>query len=142
MMIKIEDLVGGYAKNPIIHGVNMEIHKGEFFVLLGPNGSGKTTLFKLLTGQLPIHQGQISSAGKQLLKLTKTQKDKTLAVLTLEVQYSFDFTVEELVRLERYPHLTGIFKRLSTNDQEVIDTVMSMLKVDRFRNTPFRMISG
>ncbi len=142
MMIKIEDLVGGYAKNPIIHGVNLEIHKGEFFVLLGPNGSGKTTLFKLLTGQLPIHQGQISIAGKPLSKLTKIEKAKKVAVLTQEVQISFDFTVEEIVRLGRYPHQTGIFKRLSTNDQEVIETVMSMLKVDHFRNTPFRMISG
>src|SRR5699024_7570050 len=142
MMIKIEDLVGGYAKNPIIHGVNLEIHKGEFFVLLGPNGSGKTTLFKLLRGQLPSHQGQISIAGKQLSKLTKIEKAKKVAVLTQEVQISFDFTVEEMVRLGRYPHQTGIFKRVKTISQEVIQTVISMFKVRHFRYTHAPINSG
>src|SRR5699024_12444493 len=109
MMIKIEDLVGGYAKNPIIHGVNLEIHKGESFVLLGPNGSGKTTLFILLTGQLPIHQGQISIAGKPLSKLTKIEKAKKVAVLTQEVQISVAFTVEETDSLTHYPLQTVFF---------------------------------
>ena len=32
-----------YGKNEIVHGVSMDIAKGEFCALLGLNGSGKTT---------------------------------------------------------------------------------------------------
>ncbi|HEX6594224.1 MAG TPA: ABC transporter ATP-binding protein [Bacillota bacterium] len=141
-MIKIEDLVGGYAKKRIINGLNLQINQGEFFVLLGPNGSGKTTLFKLVTGQLPIQHGRISIAGKSLSTLSKIDKAKHIAVLTQEVHISFDFTVEEIVSLGRYPHQKSLFKRLTTDDREVIETVMDMLKINQFRNTPFRMLSG
>ena len=141
-MLKVENLTGGYSNTPIIRGLNLEINKGEFFVLLGPNGSGKTTLFKLLTGQLPIRNGKVHISGQPLSTFTKVEKAKKIAVLTQEVQISFDYTVEEIVSLGRYPYQKGILKRLSKRDLEVIDHVMEILKVKQFRRTSFRMLSG
>ena len=103
-MIRVQDLVGGYTHSPIIKGLDLEVKKGEFFALLGPNGSGKTTLFKLITGQLPIKSGKVSICGKEISTLSKLEKAKKIAVLTQEVQVSFDYTVEEIISLGRYPH--------------------------------------
>lgn len=141
-MIKAQNLIGGYANAPIIKNLNFEMKQGEFFALLGPNGSGKTTLFKLITGQLPINEGEILLSGKKIASLSKLEKAKKMAVLTQEVQISFDYTVEEIVSLGRYPHQKGILKQLSRADWNVIEEVMDITKVSRFRKTPFRLISG
>ncbi|WP_332630527.1 adenosylcobinamide amidohydrolase [Halalkalibacter flavus] len=141
-MIKIEDLVGGYTNTTIINGLHLEIEKGEFFALLGPNGSGKTTLFKLITGQLPIKKGEILLSGKPISSLSKLEKAKKVAVLSQEVHVSFDFTVEEIISLGRYPHQKGVLKQLSKKDWQVIEEVMEITKVSHYRKTQFRMISG
>ncbi|HWO95844.1 MAG TPA: adenosylcobinamide amidohydrolase [Bacillus sp. (in: firmicutes)] len=141
-MIKAQNLIGGYANAPIIKNLSFEIKQGEFFALLGPNGSGKTTLFKLITGQLPITEGEILLSGKKIASLSKLEKAKKMAVLTQEVQISFDYTVEEIVSLGRYPHQKGILKQLSRADWNVINEVMEITKISRFRKTPFRLISG
>lgn len=141
-MIHVQNLVGGYSHSPIIKGLDLEIIKGEFFALLGPNGSGKTTLFKLITGQLPTISGTVSICGKEISSLSKLEKAKKMAVLTQEIQVSFDYTVEEIISLGRYPHQKGIFKQLSKQDRKVIEEVMEITQISGFRKTPFRMISG
>jgi iron complex transport system ATP-binding protein len=141
-MITVQNLVGGYTHFPIIKGLDLEVKKGEFFALLGPNGSGKTTLFKLITGQLPINSGNISICGEEISTLSKLEKAKKMAVLTQEVQVSFDYTVEEIISLGRYPHQKGIFKQLSKKDRKVIEEVMEITQIGEFRKTQFRMISG
>ena len=141
-MIRVDRLAGGYGKKPIVKDISLDIEKGEFFALLGPNGSGKTTLFKLITGQLPASSGDIFIAGKAMSKLTKLEKAKKVAVLSQEVQMTFDYTVEEIISLGRYPHQKGVLKMLSAYDREVIDTVMEISKVERYRKTQFRLLSG
>lgn len=142
-MIKIKSLVGGYSvENPIIDGVDLEIHKGEFFALLGPNGSGKTTLFKLVTGQLPILEGELLLSGRPLASFTKLEKAKKVAVLSQEIQVSFDYTVEEIISLGRYPHQKGILKSLSAVDKEIMLQVMEVTNIKKYRNKQFRKLSG
>ncbi|PWA12211.1 hypothetical protein DCC39_07200 [Pueribacillus theae] len=141
-MIKIENLAGGYSKTPIIHDLNLEIKKGEFFVLLGPNGSGKSTLFKLITGRLPIQNGKVTIDGKEISALSKLEKARKIAVLQQEMQVTFDYTVEDIISLGRYPHQKGMLKRLSTYDREIIDRMMEITNVEQFRYMQFRTISG
>lgn len=141
-MINIQNLVGGYTQSPIINGIDLEIQKGEFFALLGQNGSGKTTLFKLITGQLPIKRGTILLSGKEIQTLSKIEKAKKMAVLTQEVKVSFDYTVEEIISLGRYPHQKGFFKQISKKDRKVIDEVMEVTKISDFRGSQFRKLSG
>ncbi|MGJ9457787.1 adenosylcobinamide amidohydrolase [Oceanobacillus sp. CF4.6] len=141
-MIKIENLAGGYKNTPIIKDLHLEIDRGEFFMLLGPNGSGKTTLFKLITGQLPIQKGKILLSGKEIASLSKLEKARKVSVLTQEVQVSFDYTVEEIISLGRYPHQKGIIKQLSKKDRKVIEDVMELTQISQYRNTQLRMVSG
>jgi iron complex transport system ATP-binding protein len=141
-MINIQNLVGGYTQSPIINGIDLDIGQGEFFTLLGQNGSGKTTLFKLITGQLPIKSGRILLSGKEIQSLSKIEKAKKMAVLTQEVKVSFDYTVEEIISLGRYPHQKGFFKQISRKDRKVIDEVMEITKISDFRESQFRKLSG
>jgi len=59
MALKIENLHVTRGGKEIIHGVSLEIAKGEVHALMGPNGSGKSTLANALAG----HPGCIVTSG-------------------------------------------------------------------------------
>ena len=42
-ILKVEDLSVSRSGKQVIHGINLEVFKGEFIGLVGPNGSGKHT---------------------------------------------------------------------------------------------------
>ncbi|QSJ17210.1 ATP-binding cassette domain-containing protein [Nostoc sp. UHCC 0702] len=44
---------------PILNGINCQIKRGEFVVLLGLNGAGKSTLLRSLVGLVPLVKGEI-----------------------------------------------------------------------------------
>lgn len=48
---------------PILKGLNLSVHKGEFLALLGHNGSGKSTLAKLFNAMLVPTSGQVIVEG-------------------------------------------------------------------------------
>ena len=45
-VLDFKNLSVGYGKIAVAQGIDFEIHKGEFFGLIGLNGAGKTTLIK------------------------------------------------------------------------------------------------
>jgi len=47
-MITFKNVNKEFSSKPILHDINLKIHKGESFCLLGKSGSGKTTLLKLI----------------------------------------------------------------------------------------------
>ncbi|MEE1657772.1 ABC transporter ATP-binding protein [Microvirga sp. CF3062] len=47
----------------VLRGLNLSLHQGEIFALLGRNGTGKTTLMRLLTGQLRPTSGDVRAFG-------------------------------------------------------------------------------
>jgi iron complex transport system ATP-binding protein len=141
-MIEIENICGGYGRKPVIDRVSLQVDTGEFFGLLGPNGSGKTTLFKLMSGGLPVTEGTVLLNGKSVLRMSQLERARHIAVLSQETNVSFDFTVEEIVRLGRYAFQKGLFKTLSRRDKELIDEVMEITSITCYRNQPFHMLSG
>ena len=50
---------------PMIKGLNLQIHDGEFVSIIGPSGSGKSTIFRLITGLEQPEEGGIFLNGKQ-----------------------------------------------------------------------------
>ena len=50
----------------VLKSLNLEIHQGEFLVLLGPSGCGKSTLLNCIAGLLDVSSGQIFIGGKNV----------------------------------------------------------------------------
>ncbi|MDX1327485.1 MAG: ABC transporter ATP-binding protein [Arenibacter sp.] len=59
-MIQVENLHKKFGKNPVLTGLDLNIHAGSIFAVLGPNGSGKTTLIKTVLGMVIPDKGIIS----------------------------------------------------------------------------------
>ena len=54
----------------ILHGVNLEVPRGEVTMLLGRNGAGKTTTLRTIMGLWRTSQGSVTFDGKDLARLT------------------------------------------------------------------------
>lgn len=70
MFLKIEGIKKsfGYGENrvEVLKGLNLEIERGEFCVLLGPSGSGKSTLLNIIGGIDGADDGSITIEGERL----------------------------------------------------------------------------
>src|SRR5699024_7269100 len=59
MVLEINQLTGGYSKEPVIHDISFNIKSGEIIGLIGLNGAGKSTTIKHILGLLRPHSGSI-----------------------------------------------------------------------------------
>jgi len=64
---------GGQTRT-ILDGVNLQIHEGEFFVLLGKSGSGKSTLLNLISTIDTPDGGSVVIGGTDVTKLSERKR--------------------------------------------------------------------
>ena len=64
----------GESRVEVLKGIDLEIERGEFCVLLGPSGSGKTTLLNILGGIDSADEGYIAIDGERM----EDMNEKTL----------------------------------------------------------------
>ena len=62
--------VRGREKIEVLHGLNLDIPRGDFVALMGPSGSGKTTLLNLIGGLDTPTAGSIMVDGRRIDRLS------------------------------------------------------------------------
>ena len=72
--IDIRNLVAGYGKMEILHGLDLAIGKGQSLCLIGPNGAGKSTVLHSIYGFTNIMSGTIHKENTDITRLTSNQK--------------------------------------------------------------------
>jgi ABC-2 type transport system ATP-binding protein len=65
-VIRVDHVQRRFGDFYAVKNVSFEVFHGEVFGLLGANGAGKTTTFRMLCGLLPVSDGQLSVAGRDL----------------------------------------------------------------------------
>ncbi len=99
-MIKISNVHRSFGDKPVLKGINLNVNKGETFLLIGRSGAGKTVLLKNIIGLLRPDSGNIWIDGVNITQLTKDKLEKVRLQFGLVFQSSalFDFlTIEENV---------------------------------------------
>jgi putative ABC transport system ATP-binding protein len=66
-------LDGNAGRVDILHGITMDVHKGETLGLVGPSGSGKSSLLMLMGGLERATGGRITALGQDLTTMTEDQ---------------------------------------------------------------------
>jgi putative ABC transport system ATP-binding protein len=73
-MVEIRDVTKVYERGKqkveVLHGLRLEIPKGDFVALMGPSGSGKTTLLNLIGGLDQPSSGEVRVGGKRIDQLS------------------------------------------------------------------------
>ena len=76
-LVSLRNLHKTYKRGPetidVLHGIDLDIDKGDFVALMGPSGSGKTTLLNLIGGLDSPTAGEIEVAGQRIDRMTGGQ---------------------------------------------------------------------
>ena len=75
MSVRLEGVVKKHGATTVLHGVDLTIEPGEFFVLLGPSGSGKTTTLRILAGLEAVSSGRVLMDGHDVTMQEPGQRD-------------------------------------------------------------------
>lgn len=62
-VIQARGLTMAYGDIDVLHGMDLDVHRGEVFALLGPNGAGKTTTVEILEGFRQRSAGEVRVLG-------------------------------------------------------------------------------
>jgi branched-chain amino acid transport system ATP-binding protein len=65
-VLSIENVRSAYGRIEVLHGVSLEVRRGEIVSLIGANGAGKTTLMRVISGVQPLSAGIIRFAGEEI----------------------------------------------------------------------------
>ena len=58
-LLQIRNLHKSFGPREVIHGLDLDVRKGEVLVVIGPSGCGKSTLLRCINGLEPIQRGEI-----------------------------------------------------------------------------------
>jgi putative ABC transport system ATP-binding protein len=76
-LVSIRNLSKTYQRGPekveVLHGIDLDIPKGDFVALMGPSGSGKTTLLNLIGGLDSPTTGEITVEGQRIDRMNAGQ---------------------------------------------------------------------
>jgi iron complex transport system ATP-binding protein len=124
-----------------VHGVSLEIPRGDLVGILGPNGSGKTTLLRLLGGMLTPASGRVSIDGRDLARIPRRDVARRISVVPQETRLSFEYSVLEVVLMGRYPHL-GAFELESLRDLAIAREALAATGTLALQDRLFPTLSG
>ncbi len=126
----------GDSRVDVLKGLNLEIEKGEFCVLLGPSGSGKSTLLNIIGGIDVADEGSIIIEGEQLEDMTEKKlslyRRKHLGYIFQMYNLIPNLTVRENIEVGAY---------LSDRSLDV-NELMRTLEIYEHRNKLPNQISG
>lgn len=130
-MISLRSLKKSYGGNEVLHGIDLEIMRGEIFALLGPNGAGKTTTVEILEGYRDRDSGEVSVLGQDPREAGSTWRDSIGIVLQDSADFP-DLTVKEAI---------SHFRHYYSRPREVA-SLIEAVGLEEKRDQKIRNLSG
>lgn len=135
-MITIQNLVKRYGSLLALDHLNLEIHEGEIFGLLGPNGSGKTTAINCLLALLKYDKGTITVMGKEMRPDSYSVK-KEIGVVMQNVA-----VFEQMSVRENIDYFCGLYVRNKGKRRELVDEAIRFVGLEDYTKMRPKKLSG
>lgn len=139
--IQVKNLRFSIDNKEILKDISFDVPKGSFVGIIGPNGSGKSTLLKNIYRLYKPSSGKIILDNKDLFTMKDKECAKEIAVLAQESNSQFDFTVEQIVKMGRYPY-KSIFEDYSKDDLKMVSEMLKKVGLDDYSHRSFSNLSG
>ncbi len=140
-MLTVKNLEFSLGKKKILNGVSFEVPKGKFVGIIGPNGAGKSTLLKNIYGVHEFSKGEVFLNGQSIKKMSRKERAQKIAALSQEEDHQFDFSVEKIVEMGRYPY-KKFFEEYSDEDKMIVHEMLHKTGMADYSHRDFNTLSG
>jgi len=133
--ISLKNVRKDYGRNPVIHGISLDVANREFIVIVGPSGCGKSTLLRMVAGLEEVTAGTIEIGDRVVNTLEPRERDIAMVFQNYAL----------------YPHMT-VFENMAyglkiagMNKTEIAERVgraANMLELGPFLARKPRALSG
>ena len=139
MLLELKDVHTHIGAYHILHGVNLQIPRGELTLLLGRNGAGKTTTLRTIMGLWQASKGEIHFNGHNITQMhTPDIASLNIAYVPENMGIFSDLTVEENMLLAARQS-----SRASQMDRDRLNWIYAMFPaVEKFWHHPAGKLSG
>lgn len=102
-MLEIRDFHFAVGGRTLMQAGHLNLHAGEFTVIVGPNGAGKSTLLKGIAGDLGLPRHTMALHGRRFNQWPATALARHLGVLPQHSTLTFGFAARDVVAMGAYP---------------------------------------
>ena len=135
-MIHIENLVKRYGDLVALNHLNLDIHEGENFGLLGTNGSGKTTAINCLLSLLKYDKGTIEIFGQPMTPDNYQAKQQIGIVLQNVAVF------DELTVYENIDYFCGLYVSDKKKRKKLVDDAVRFVGLEDYCKMRPKKLSG
>lgn len=135
-MIRIENLVKRYGSLVALDHLNLEIHEGEVFGLLGPNGSGKTTAINCILALLKFDKGSVRVFGREMTPDSYEAK-RQIGVVPQNVA-----VFEEMNVRENIDYFCGLYVKDSGKRKQLVEEAIEFVGLEDYKKMRPKQLSG
>lgn len=96
--LSIRDVRYDYGRGEVLHGVSLTVPEGKKVAIVGRSGGGKTTLLSILRGSLPLRDGQVTIAERDIAGLSVPEV-RALTASVSQNTWLFTGTVADNLRI-------------------------------------------
>lgn len=137
MAIQFQDISVKIKNKDILKQVSLEAEDHKITGIIGPNGSGKSTLIKTFFSLLPYQEGNIFLDSHNIKDISAKEIARKVAYIGQDSNSIFDFTVEEIVKMGRFPHDSK-----TKNIDEIVYDALDVLRIKELAKRNIRTLSG
>ncbi|NYI04374.1 ABC transporter ATP-binding protein [Allostreptomyces psammosilenae] len=119
-----------------VHGLDLEVRRGEIVGLLGPNGAGKTTVVKMLCGLLEPTAGTLSVCGERPSDRSSSFLSRISVIFGQKAMLWWDVSTRESLRIHR-----SMYGIPSGDFSEAVGSLGELLGITGILDTPVRNLS-
>lgn len=139
--LEVKNLKFGYERELILKDISFNVEKGKFISIIGPNGSGKSTLLKNLNRIFTPREGKVAVESVDINRIKTKELAKKIALVPQNTIIDYEFTVEEIVLMGRYPHKRR-FQREDDDDYKIVKEALEMTNTLHLKDRIITEISG
>ena len=140
-MLEARQLSVRYGNTAVLDSFSISVAPGQWLMMAGPNGAGKSTALGAIACSIPC-SGEILLDGRDLKQMRSTERAKAVGVLSQNHYVGYSFSVEEVVRLGRYAHRSGLFSKKDRLDDEAVEYALSVTGMEKQRDQSVLTLSG